>query len=143
MSKSEAPCILCVEDNPDTRLLLKHQLQKLYRVTFASNAEEALSIEDINQFDLLLLDINLGPGKSGTELLHILRDRQDIEDIPAVAVTAYAMAGDREDLLDKGFDGYVGKPFTHAELMSAIEQVLGTPTTKLDVAGPYASQDHH
>lgn len=68
------------------------------------------------------MDINLGEGKSGTELLHLLRDQEPAEGIPAVAVTAYAMPGDREALLNKGFDGYVGKPFAKAELTETIDR---------------------
>lgn len=127
MSPSESPRILSVEDKLETRLLLKHQLQETCEVVFASDAEEALEVFDGEPFDLLLLDINLGDGKSGTELLHMVRGREDMEDIPAVALTAYAMPGDREELLDKGFDGYVSKPFTKAELIEAIDQVLSAP----------------
>lgn len=54
----------------------------------------------------------------------MVRRREELADIPAVALTAYSMPGDREDLLGKGFDGYVGKPFTRRELVEAIDQNL-------------------
>lgn len=123
MSTSEPPRVLSVEDNQETQLLLKH-LMTPYKVTFASNAEEALEIIDTESFDALLLDINLGPGKSGTELLHTVRDLEDVDEIPAVALTAYAMPGDREELLEEGFDGYVDKPFTREEVLETLEQTL-------------------
>lgn len=125
MSTSEAPRILSVEDNPETRLLLKH-LMGPYEVAFASGVDEALNLVESEHFDLLLLDINLGPGKSGTQLLHILRDREDTAEIPAVALTAYAMPGDEEHYREVGFDGYVGKPFTYAELSTTIDRALST-----------------
>lgn len=75
-------------------------------------------------FDLLLVDINLGEGKSGTELLRLIRGREDLLDVPAVAVTVYAMPGNREKLLEEGFDEYVSKPFTGTQLTEAIDQAL-------------------
>lgn len=70
------------------------------------------------------MDINLGAGKEGTKLLHLLQRREDTASVPAVALTAYAMPGDREELLSEGFDEYVGKPFTEEELTEAIYQAL-------------------
>ena len=125
MDVSEQPHLLSVEDDLDTQALLKHLLGEDYEISFASGFEEALSLIDAEgPFDLFLLDIGLGPGKSGTELLHLLRDQEPTCEIPAIAVTAYAMPGDRKDLLGKGFDEYVGKPFTGTELTEAIEQTL-------------------
>lgn len=124
MSTSETPRILSVEDNADTRFLLKHTLQDAYEVTFAPDVEEAMDTVETEPFDLLLLDINLGTKNGGVELLHMIREREDIGEIPAIALTAFAMPGDREELLGEGFDEYVGKPFTHAELRETIEQTL-------------------
>lgn len=124
MSTSKAFRILSVEDNPETQLLLRYQLQDSYEVAFASGVDEAVNLVETEDFDLLLLDINLGPGKSGAQLLHILRNREDTTEIPAIALTAYAMPGDQEHYLEMGFDGYVGKPFTHAELTATIDRTL-------------------
>ncbi len=124
MSPLETLRILSVEDNADTRFLLEHTLQDPYEVTFAPNAEEALDAVESEPFDLLLLDINLGTENGGVELLHTIRDREDIGEIPAIALTAFAMPGDREELLGEGFDEYVSKPFTHAELREAIDQTV-------------------
>lgn len=116
--------ILSVEDNADTRLLLKHTLKDDYEVTFALSVDEALKAVTSKSFDLLLLDINLSTEQGGVELLQEVRNRDDLDDIPAIALTAFAMPGDREDLLASGFDEYVGKPFTKAELTKTIEQTL-------------------
>lgn len=121
---AESTQILSVEDNADTRLLLKHTLQDDYEVTFASGVDDALDAVTSESFDLLLLDINLGTQRGGVNLLQEVRERDDLADIPAIALTAFAMPGDREDLLARGFDAYVGKPFTHAELTSTIDQTL-------------------
>ncbi|PSQ83618.1 MAG: hypothetical protein BRD30_12710 [Bacteroidetes bacterium QH_2_63_10] len=103
MSTTDPPCILSVEDNPDTRFLLELES---------------------TSFDLLLLDIHLGSGTEGTELLHTIRSREDIEEVPAIALTAYILPSDSQELLDEGFDAYVSKPFTSAELTEAIDQTL-------------------
>ncbi|WP_251980301.1 response regulator [Salinibacter ruber] len=127
------PHLLSVEDNPETRLLLKHLLKEDYKLTFAPDAEEALRVlKSEAPVDLLLVDINLGFGPSGTDLLREVEAQSDIEDLPAVALTAYAMPGDREELLEKGFDGYVGKPFTREELADTIEQTLSDDQTLYD-----------
>lgn len=124
MSTSDLPQILSVEDNPDTRLLLEHTLQDEYDVTVVSSVEEALEHVTTDSFDLLLLDINLSEKDGGVELLRTIRNRENIDDIPAVAVTAFAMPGDRDDFLQAGFDEYVGKPFTRNQLVGTIEDAL-------------------
>lgn len=124
MSTSSTPSVLSVEDNPETRLLLEHLLADHCDLTLAPSVDEALKAVDSEPFDLLLLDINLGEEKTGTELLHLIRAREEMARVPAIALTAFAMPGDREDLLDKGFDGYVGKPFSQKELTNTIDQTL-------------------
>ncbi len=124
MSSPNLPRILFVEDNSDVRLFLKQLLQEDYDFVFASDAEEALDVLDAGPFDLLLLDIKLGDGKSGTELLHLLREREPAVEAPAIALTTYGMPGDREALLDEGFDEHVSKPFSTAGLTEVIDQLL-------------------
>jgi CheY-like chemotaxis protein len=116
--------ILSVEDHSDTRRLLDHMLGEDAEITTSPGLEEALTALDSAEFDLLLIDINLGAGKNGVDLLRRVRRGEDSTEIPAIAVTAYAMPGDRDDLLSEGFDGYVGKPFARQDLIETIEQVL-------------------
>lgn len=124
MSDPSAPRILSVEDNPDTRILLEHQLGDRYQLTFATDAEEALAAIGSALFDLLLIDIDLGGGKSGVDLLRAVRRREGMSEVSAVALTAYGMPGDGKALLENGFDGYISKPYVKAELLAAIEEVL-------------------
>jgi len=124
MSSSTLPSILFVEDNPEVRLLLEQILEGTYDLVLAADAEEALGILGDEEFDLFLLDIKLGEGRSGTELLHLLRDLESTASVPAVALTTYGLKGDREALLAEGFDEHVSKPFFRDELTEAIEQVL-------------------
>lgn len=124
MSTSENPRILAVEDNAETQLLLKHLLKKSYEIDVVGGIEGALEAVDGNSFDVLLLDINLSEEQTGTQLLHLIREREEMGQVPAIALTAYAMPGDREDFLQKGFDEYVSKPFTRSDLTQAIENTL-------------------
>jgi CheY-like chemotaxis protein len=124
MSTAEKPRVLAVEDNSETQLLLEHLLKKSYDVVVVAGVDEALDTVGDTRFDALLLDINLSEERTGTDLLHLLRKRNDMDDVPAIALTAYAMPGDREDFLEAGFDQYVSKPFTRADLTEAIETSL-------------------
>lgn len=127
MHSSSRPHILSVEDHPDVRDILHELLQGPYDLTLASSAEEALRLLGDKTVSLFLLDIRLGHGRSGVELLRALRDLGPATDVPAVALTTYGMKGDREALLEAGFDGYVSKPFTKAELIGAIDRALAGP----------------
>jgi CheY-like chemotaxis protein len=124
MSTAEKPRVLAVEDNSETQLLLEHLLKKSYEVVVVAGVDEALDTVSDTRFDALLLDINLSEERTGTDLLHLLREHNDMNDVPAIALTAYAMPGDREDFLESGFDQYVSKPFTRADLTEAIETSL-------------------
>ncbi len=129
MSSQDQPRILFVDDNPEVRLLLQQMLKETYDLVPAADAEEALRVLSGEQFagegpDLFLLDINLGEGRSGTELLRLLRDLEPTASVPAIALTTSAMPGDRETLLAEGFDDYVSKPFFRDELTEAIGPVL-------------------
>ena len=126
MSSPQPPRILFVEDNPDVQRFLKHLLGDDYDIILAPNAGEALGALDAGPFDLLLLDIKLGAGKNGTELLHLLREREPAVEAPAIALTTYGMPGDRERLLEEGFDEHVSKPFSTADLTDTIERVIST-----------------
>lgn len=127
------PRILAVEDNAETRLLLQHLLKDDFDVTIVPHVDAALetaeAVTSDERFDALLLDINLSDRHTGTDLLHMLRESHDMEQTPAIAMTAYAMPGDRESFLEAGFDHYVSKPFTRADLMDTIWRALETPLT--------------
>lgn len=124
MSGAEKPRILAVEDNSETQLLLEHLLKSSFDVEVVKGVDEALDAVDGHGFDALLLDINLSEERTGTDLLHLLREQEHMGNVPAIALTAYAMPGDREDFLDAGFDQYVSKPFTRADLTTALDEIL-------------------
>jgi CheY-like chemotaxis protein len=118
--------VAVVEDNADNRLLLQAILDGLYEVQEYETAEAALAAFAAAAAppDLVLLDISL-PGMSGLEMVERLRADPVLSRLPVVALTAHAMAGDRETYLAAGFDGYVTKPIVdEGVLLRTIERLL-------------------
>ncbi len=131
--QTDLPSVLFVEDDREARFLLEKMLEGTCEVVCAASAEEALSAlsERFGEEapDLFLLDIRLPGGRSGVELLHLLRDFGLMDEVPAVALTTYAGPGDREALLEEGFDEHVSKPFLREELIGALESALPRETS--------------
>src|SRR5882757_3640458 len=116
--------IALVEDNADNRLLVQVVLGDLFDVTSYENGQDALDGLAKDKPDLVLLDISL-PKMDGNEVLRRIRADEAICDLPVIALTAHAMAGDREKFLAAGFDDYVTKPILDEEvLISTIQRVL-------------------
>lgn len=119
-----APTIAVVEDNADNRLLLRAILGDLYTVAEYESGADALVAFGRGAPDLVLMDISL-PGMSGVEVLGRIRADRRLRRLPVIALTAHAMAGDREAYLEAGFDDYVAKPIVDERvLVGAIERCL-------------------
>jgi CheY-like chemotaxis protein len=124
-SPAQGPTVLVVEDNSDTRALLERILRSGF-VTFAvGDARSALDLLHRERFDALVLDINLGGRETGVDVLKVARSLPGNEDLFAIALTAYALPGDRERFLEAGFNQYVSKPFTRSTLLAALKEGLG------------------
>ena len=119
-----ARTIAYVEENADNRLLVRAILEDRYQVVEYETGAEALSGMRAAKPDLVLLDISL-PEIDGTEVLQRMRHDPALRDLPVVALTAHAMAGDREKFLGAGFDDYVSKPIVdEGILLGAIQRLL-------------------
>jgi len=120
--------ILIVEDNDINAKVLELILKKLtfeYSTTFASDAREAFEKTSKEQFDLVLMDINLGDGEmTGTEVMKELKKDIQYQNIPIYAVTCYSLPGDKERFLREGFDKYISKPINHQLLLQEITRDL-------------------
>lgn len=102
--------VLIIEDNEQNRYLLTFLLeQNGFRVVSAVDGASALELVPALMPDIILLDIQL-PGMDGYEVAAALRAMAQIRDTPIVAVTSYAMVGDRERALSAGCSGYLEKP---------------------------------
>lgn len=124
MHQETKPRVLAVEDNPDTQLLLRYLLRADYDLEVVPHYEDAVRAAKEGEFDLLVLDINLGEERTGLDLLHELRSMETYQTTPALALTAYAMPGDRERFEASGFEAYISKPFTRKELYDALAALL-------------------
>jgi CheY-like chemotaxis protein len=117
--------ILVVEDNPLNLKLVRDVLEFAgYAVTAAGSGEESLRLAQEDPPDLVLMDLAL-PGIDGTETLQRLRSGVLGSGVPVVAVTAFAMAEDRQRAATAGFDGYVEKPISVRALPGQVEAFLG------------------
>ena len=116
------PPVLVVEDNLDTRMLLERILRTAYDVTAVGDARSALAAMAQRRFRGFVLDINLGGKETGTDVLRVARTLDGYADVYAVALTAYALPGDRDRLLESGFDEYISKPFTRQSLLDALAE---------------------
>lgn len=118
--------ILLVEDQEVNRTFVQRLLERQgCLITPAADGLMALELLERQQFDLMLLDIQM-PGMGGEEVLARLRakERKQGGHLPAIALTAHALTGDREILLQEGFDGYVGKPVQMDQLLSEISRAV-------------------
>lgn len=116
--------IAVVEDNPDNRLLVRVMLEPLYEVVEYETGFAALAGLPEQKPDLVLLDISL-PEMDGGEVLNRMRADASLRPLPVIALTAHAMAGDREKYLSAGFNDYVAKPIVDEQvLLEAIRRLL-------------------
>ncbi|MCX7914547.1 MAG: response regulator [Thermodesulfovibrionales bacterium] len=116
---------LIIEDNPDNMVLITRFLEKFgYHTLKAMTGLEGIEIALREKPDFILLDIQL-PDIEGTEVLKRIRDSEIGRNIPIIAVTSYAMAGDRQRLLSAGCNGYIEKPIDPEQVISQIRELVG------------------
>jgi two-component system cell cycle response regulator DivK len=116
--------VLIAEDNAVNRELLRELLEiRGYAVIETCNGEEALQQIAEAQPDILLVDLGM-PVLDGFGTIHRIRDDPTFNSLPVLAVTAYAMRGDREKILNSGFDGYLSKPINPGALDHELERLL-------------------
>lgn len=116
--------IAVVEDNPDNRMLVQALLEDRYEISEYETGVQAVEGLGGDVPDLILLDISL-PEMDGTEVLAWIRGQEALKDLPVIALTAHAMAGDRDKYLAAGFNDYVTKPIVdETVLLEAIERCL-------------------
>ncbi len=116
--------ILYVEDDPYAQEIVTRVLSKSYQIEIAENSEQAINKIELNKYDLILIDINLGIDMDGLKLMKLIRRNDDYSGKPIVAVTAYASTNDREEFLSKGFSHYISKPFKLNDLRELVSEIL-------------------
>lgn len=116
--------ILLVEDNPVNMRLIKLTLKNdNYEFVEAVNGEEALTQADLHLPDLIVLDIQI-PKIDGYEVARRLKNDERTKHIPIIALTAHAMKGDEEKIINSGCDMYVSKPFDTQKFKTLVQSLL-------------------
>jgi CheY-like chemotaxis protein len=120
--------VLLAEDNPVNQKVATRLLERRgHEVTVANNGLEAISLAEQDAFDLILMDVQM-PEMDGLEATARIRAIQKESGVyvPIIAMTAYAMTGDREKCLNAGMDGYVNKPINPEEFVATVEGMVGS-----------------
>jgi CheY-like chemotaxis protein len=127
--------ILLVEDNELNRdMLSRRLLRKGFEVEMAADGVQGLALGQAGRFDLILMDLSL-PGLDGWTVARQLKDDPAVRSTPILALTAHAMAGDRDLALEAGCDDYDTKPIEFPRLLAKIEALLAKAQ-----AGPVPSE---
>ncbi len=114
--------VLVVEDNANNMKLFRDLLQfNGYTVLEAETAEKGLQILDSEKPGLILMDIQL-PDQDGLSATRTIKQNPDLKDIPVLALTAYAMEGDKDRCLEAGCDGYISKPIETASFIRMVNE---------------------
>lgn len=125
--------ILIIEDHPDNMELMVCLLEAFGHVTLPTmNGEKGLEVALQQLPDLIICDVHL-PGMDGYGVLQHLKSEPALRRIPVIAVTALAMVGDRQKVLNAGFDGYIGKPIDPRIFVSHIEQFIRADLRSINV----------
>ena len=117
------PCILIVEDDPITNEVIQFYLKNDYLVDIAVTEQQALGFLKSKKYFAVLLDINLGRGGNGLNVLKELRKMPGLEKLPVIAETAFALNGDAEEFLGAGCNYYLSKPFIKPELINVLDKI--------------------
>jgi two-component system, cell cycle response regulator DivK len=117
--------VLIIEDNPDNVRIMTYAFQRAgYEVIFSGRGEEGLELAVKEKPFFIIMDINL-PGIDGIETTRLIRSSEIDETIPIIAVTSYAMTGDRERIMAAGCSGYIEKPIDPITLVERIHAIIG------------------
>lgn len=117
--------VLVIEDNKDNLKIITYALQRAgYSVITAESGEKGFKLVLKERPIFILMDINL-PGMDGLETTKKIRSSDANGDIPIIAITSYAMSGDRERILAAGCNGYFEKPIDPITIVEQIHKLLG------------------
>ncbi len=116
--------VLVIEDNPDNLITIKAVLQSKYNILEAADGEEGLKTTLSEKPDLVLLDMSL-PKLDGFTVVKKIKEDQKAQHIPVIALTARAMKGDREKILEAGCDDYISKPIDPGKILEKVDKWLG------------------
>jgi len=115
--------VLLVEDDPNAIIYVKKLLNK-FETDIVTNAEDAVRKASEKDYSFILMDINLRSGMDGVAATKEIKKMKKNKDVPIVAMTAYAMVGDKEEFIAAGCTHYISKPFDKEDFLALIGEVL-------------------
>lgn len=115
--------VLLVEDDLFNNDTIKNMIKKQYDVHPVFNGPAAIDAATQHHYDIILMDINLKHNMSGLDATKTIRKLEGYENIPIVAMTAYAMQNDREEFLEAGCSHYIAKPFSRNDILKLLENI--------------------
>jgi CheY-like chemotaxis protein len=116
--------VLVIEDNADNLQIITYALQRAgYEVIAAETGEEGVELAIAKRPFFIVMDINL-PGIDGIEATRRIRARESNSTVPIIAITSYAMRGDRENIMAAGCNGYFEKPFDPLTIVAQIHELI-------------------
>ena len=126
LANAEKPTaeVLYVENDPVAVEVVKRFLQYQCSIDPVENLEQVVEKIKTKRYAAILMDINLGEGPDGLDVTRYIRTFPEYEKIPIIAITAFAMAGDKEEFLQKGCTHYISKPFKKNDLQKLMAEVL-------------------
>lgn len=116
--------LLVVEDNKETQLIIKVALREQYDLLTVGNVDDALTSLSNNEFDLVLLDLNLGGREEGRIILSAIREKKKNNELPVLIVTAYDLEPESEKFYREKSNGIITKPFEKKTLLETVNKIL-------------------
>ncbi len=116
----ECPSVLLIEDNISNIELVQIYLMNKCHLDYCSSVTQALEMSAVKQYHAVLVDINLGPGLDGMELVKRLKEVAAYKYVPVIAVTGLVTKGDQERLEAAGFNDFIPKPFSRADMLDCL-----------------------
>jgi PAS domain S-box-containing protein len=117
------PALLVVDNDESSRDIIKLFVKDICETDFADSGEKAFRLINEKKYDIILMDINLGQGMSGIETTKEIRKIESYKGIPIVAITGFAMRGDREEFIQAGCTHYLSKPFSRSKIVKLISEI--------------------
>ena len=118
--------LLVVEDNRETQLIIKVALRDKYDLQVVGNSSDAISFLLNNNFDLVLLDLNLDGKDEGKTILSKIREEMKNTKVPVIIATAYDLKPEDEEFYNENANGFIPKPFDKSTLIESVNKILST-----------------
>ncbi len=118
------PKVLLVENDNTTINFVSYSLKKLCSLHIATDGPKAIELAKENDYSLILMDIGLGLAMNGIQATKEIRKIKGYETKPIIAMTAYAMNGDKENFLSKGMTHYLSKPFSSKDIFNLVDEII-------------------